>query len=86
MDQDALVRFITQLALAKTPQLVGGIPLSLTALKRTPLAPPSTPTDFLETATVRVFLRANVGTGHSTPGLFTFLGDVDVDVNYIWEM
>ena len=23
---------------------------------------------------------------HRTAGLFTFLGDVDVDVNYIWEM
>ena len=65
-EQDALVMTISRLALAKAPQPVCGILPSLAALKRTLLAPKATSANFFETATVRGFLRVNVGMGHST--------------------
>ena len=65
-EHDTLERLITQLAWAKAPQPVGGILPSRAALKRTLLAPMAISSNCIETATVRGFLRANVGTGHST--------------------
>ena len=64
-EQDELLRTSTRLALAKAPRPVCGTLPSLAALKRTLLAP-AISSNCIETATVRGFLRANVGTGHST--------------------
>ena len=51
------------------------------------LAPQMTPTGEGSMPTITLMeVQTSEGQGLIEAGLFTFLGDVNVDVNYIWEM